>query len=82
MTAMRYAILAADGECYALRDTVVEASAARVQAEEYLHEAASCGHPAAPAWVAARLPFRLVCVSVEKAAELLEDGTPVLDREP
>jgi hypothetical protein len=76
-----YVVRAADGEPYALRKTLSEAREASVQAEAYLDEAAACGHPAAPGWVARRLPIEIRPVSQRLWDEILEE-TPVLDREP
>jgi hypothetical protein len=77
-----YAIVDALGEVYALRQSVDAAFTAKRQAEEYLDEARSCGHAAAPSWVSERLPFTIKTVSVSERAAALDDGTPVLDREP
>lgn len=70
------------GECYALRDVEDQARLARVEAEEYLHEAARCGHPLAERWASSRLPITMRAITVSERAAALEDGTPVLDREP
>lgn len=80
---MIWALFAKDGELYALRGSWPDIKKAESQGEEYLHGAATCGHPSAPAWVRARLPFRIRLMSESAALVLVEDeGTPVLDREP
>ena len=75
------AVKDATGECYAIRDTHEQAEEARASAINYLHGAETCGHPLAAGWVAKRLPFRVVMVTAEEREELLEQGTPTLDRE-
>lgn len=77
-----WAVMAANGECYALRSTYVDAEQARTEAGEYLYEAIGSGHPRARGWVNERLPFAVVMVDDQERAYLVEQGTPVLDREP
>lgn len=74
---------AIDSELYAIRYTPEAAQEACRAAREYLDEAAACGHPAAPAWVAERLPFKVVEVPTAELEVLHEQfGTPVMEREP
>jgi hypothetical protein len=76
------AILDAQGELYALATNQVEAAARKGQAEAYLDGAATCGHPAAGAWVRERLPIEVRHVTATEGLALLEEhGTPLLDRE-
>jgi len=77
-----YGVFDALGECYALRDTEDEARLAKVDADLYLHEATRCGHPLAEGWARQRLPLAIRTLTVSERAAALEDGTPVLDREP
>lgn len=77
-----FAVLDAEEECYAIRGTREEADLALQHAGEHLYGAATCGHPSASAWVDARLPLAVVTVTEEERIEMLENGTPVLDREP
>lgn len=77
-----YAVLDALGDCYAIRPDRIRAERARSDAIDYLNGAATCGHPNATTWVLKRLPFRMICIDAEERDALLEDGTPVLDREP
>ena len=76
------AVVAANGECYALRDNELHALVAKGHAEDYLFGAQSSGHPASTGWVRERLPFRVIAVDAEERDALLEDGTPILDQEP
>lgn len=77
-----FAVLCQLGEAYAIRPTLEEAEEALASAEWYLDGAATCGHSAAGGWLRKRLPLRVVPVDAAQVAELLEEGTPVLDREP
>ena len=77
-----YAVVDALGECYAMAADFVEAYKRKAQAEDYLFEAQSCGHPKAGPWVRERLPLRVLTVDADERDALLEDGTPVLEREP
>lgn len=77
-----YAIVDALDECYAIRSDRLTGEVARGQAVDYLFGAESSGHPAAGGWVAKRLPFALIMVTAEEREAYLEEGTPVLDREP
>jgi hypothetical protein len=77
-----YALEDATGECYAIRDSRVKIEDARAQGHDYLYGAESCGHPAASGWVSERLPFAVVTITAAERDEILEAGTPVLDREP
>jgi hypothetical protein len=79
---MKYAVLDARGECYAIEETRGGAVIRQIDATDFLREAAECGHPAAPRWVAQRLPLRVEEIGEEQASELREEGTPVLEREP
>jgi hypothetical protein len=76
------AVVDALGECYAIRTDDLEALRAKGEAELHLFEAESCGHPRAASWVRERLPFRILCVDADERADLLDAGTPVLEREP
>lgn len=78
----RYGLFARNGDCYAIRDSMTEAELARLDAARYLDEAATCGHPGAAGWVAKRLPFEVRLLAPGEASLILEDGIPVLDREP
>lgn len=69
-------------EAYALRESMEAAREARADAELHLDDAATCGHPDAPAWVAKRLPIEIRPVSQQQWDEYMAEGTPVLDREP
>jgi hypothetical protein len=77
-----FAVVDATDEVYAIRPTLDQAQEMALAAIEHLDEAASCGHPAAGSWVRARRPIRVVPMSADERAAALEDGTPVLDREP
>jgi len=78
----RYAVIGANDEVFAITETKQAAEEARLEAALYLREAASCGHPRAPGWVAEHEPLRIEVIDAERARELREDGTPVLEREP
>ena len=78
----RWAIVDASGEVYAIARDREERIRLLSQSYRYLHEAEVCGHPDAPAWVRDRLPVRAERITPERAAELREDATPVLEREP
>lgn len=77
-----YALLDATDEVYAIRGTQPEIEQAKADAIDYLDGAARCGHPSAPSWAAERLPFTVLTVTEEERIEMLEEGTPTLDREP
>lgn len=77
-----FAVEADTGEVQALRDTYPGAVAAVDQAETYWDEAAACGHPSAPGYVAQMYPFRIRQVTKQEWNDILDTGTPVLDREP
>lgn len=77
-----FAVVDALGECYAIRGTRDEANAALAAASDHLTEALGSGHVAAAKWVAEREPFGLLTITEEERIEMLEEGTPVLDREP
>jgi hypothetical protein len=77
-----YAVEDALGEVYAIRDSRVAAEEARSQAYDYLYGAESSGHPRAAGWVAERLPFAVVTITAGERDAIMEEGTPVLDREP
>lgn len=77
-----FAVIDAREEVYAIRETRAEAERARSAAYDYLFGAASCGHPSAPGWVEQRLPFAVLTITEEERIEMLENGTPTLDREP
>lgn len=77
-----FAVVCAQDECYAVRDSLLEAEKARGDATEYLLDAESCGHSLAHGWVAQRLPMSVLGVTSEEREALLDEGTPVLDREP
>ena len=77
-----YAVKDATGECYAIRPSQAEAEIAAEVGRAYLHGAETCGHPLAPGWVAERLPLQIVGLDAEEHADLLDEGTPTLDREP
>lgn len=76
-----FALVAANGETYAIRATEEAAEAARGPAKAYLDSAYASAHPAAGAWCNAREPFRVVALTFEEREERLEDEV-VLDREP
>jgi len=78
----RWAILDAQGEVYAITGDPGAIAGLLALAESYLYEAASCGHPAAPAWVDERLPLEVVGMSIERADELRAEARPVFEREP
>lgn len=77
-----YAVTDQTGDLYGLSETREDAERVLRAASEYLREARDCGHPAAGAWVRKRLPLQVVEITPEDAQELLEEQTPVLDREP
>jgi hypothetical protein len=77
-----YALMTATGECMAIRYDYMEAITARDQALDYLLAAESCGHSRAVSWVAERLPIRTLIVDAEEVETIMEEGTPLLDREP
>jgi hypothetical protein len=78
-----YAILDKQGELYAMAANQAEAKAQVERAEVYLDGAATCGHPAAAAWVAARLPIEAKPVTAAQGLALLQGRcVPVLEREP
>lgn len=78
-----YVLVDATGELLALtddRDELLDVWMPRARA--YFAEAASCGYPGAAGWAARREPLTVRIVSTETRDELLEDGTPLLQREP
>jgi len=77
-----YAVVDRQGECYAIRTDVIEAQKARGEGVDYLIGAVESGHPRAAGWVAARLPLAILTITEEERIEMLENGTPTLDREP
>lgn len=77
-----FVVEAATGEAQAMRETRAGAVAAIDQAEMYWDEAATCGHPDAPGYVALKYPFRIRQITRQEWDDILEDGQPVLDREP
>lgn len=76
-----FAVVSADGQVYAIRETSTDATKALDEARDYLAEAAACGHPNAPSWVMAHFPFRVRALTKAEHDEILADGTPILDRE-
>jgi len=76
-----WAVLDAQGECYALCPTPDAAGGALTDAELYLDEALGSGHSLAVRFVYERLPIRIERVTPERAAEIREDGPPILERE-
>lgn len=77
-----FALVAANGEVYAIRDSQEAAEAMRPAAEGYLDDAYASAHPAAGAYCNARTPFRVEALTFEEHEEALEDGPGLLDREP
>jgi TPR repeat protein len=77
-----FVVEADTGEAQALRGTYAAAVAAVDQAESYWEEAVASGHPGAASFVAAMYPFRIRQVTHDEWQDILEDGTPVLDRGP
>lgn len=75
-----FAVMTANGECMAIRQNVTEAIEARMHGVEYLEGA--LGHPRAARWVMERMPLTVIALDSEEWLALLEDGTPMLDREP
>jgi hypothetical protein len=69
-------------ECYAIREEHPQAFGALREAQTMLGEVAACGHPNAPAWAYGRMPLEVREVTDEEHEEILENGTPWLDREP
>jgi hypothetical protein len=82
MNAESFAVRDRVGECYAVRESYAEAVAAKASAADYLYEAAACGHPRAAGWVAERLPLSIVRLTPAEVEAVLDEGVPVLDREP
>lgn len=70
------------GEAQTIRPTVTEALKGIIDCNDYYHEAETCGHPAAPGWVKKKRPFTIRPITQDEHDRILEDGTPVLDREP
>ena len=80
---MKWLVVSATGEPQALRDTFAEAAEAVVHAENYWALAAACGHPSAPGYVQRLYPFRVRAMPDAEAEQfLLDEPTPILDREP
>lgn len=77
-----YVIEDARGEALALCDEHDDVDKWMLEARAYFAEAWGCGHPAAGPWVAERLPVTSRVLTVEEREEILEDGTPTLQREP
>ncbi len=75
-----FAVIAANGEPQAVRDTFEEAQAALVDTENYWYEASVCGHPDAPGYVRKLEPFAIRQVNRAERDELAE-YPPVIDRE-
>lgn len=71
----------AHGEPQAMRDTFAEATAAVADVESHYDDAATCGHPDAPGWVARKRPFRVRQITRAERDEF-EEFPPVIDREP
>lgn len=76
-----FAVEAATGEVYAIRETSTDAATAAEDARRYIGEGGSCGHPDAPSWAMKQLPFRVRALTKAEHDEILADGTPTLDRE-
>ena len=80
------------GEAQAIRDTFEQAEQAIVECENYYYDAETCGHipgsggsgqPVDPHdWVAKKRPFTIRPITADERDQILEEGTPVLDREP
>lgn len=79
---MNFVVEDANGEAQALRNTQAEADKALADTEAYYYDAETCGHTDAPRWVAKKRPFRIRQITRAEAEQILEDGTPVIDREP
>lgn len=77
-----YGIFDAMGECLALTEDRDEAIELLHQGHAYYAEAASCGHPTAPGWVAERMPLTVRLVDAQEVEEIRDEGTPTLQREP
>lgn len=78
-----YLVESADGEPQAIRDSLGEAlHVALVDADAYYDGAATCGHSAGPAYAASKRPFKVRPITAAERDQILDDGTPVLDREP
>lgn len=71
-----------DGEAQAIRKTWAEADNALNDVEAYYYEAETCGHPRARGWVEAKRPFTIRQITRAERDEILENGTPIIDREP
>ncbi|MBA2742693.1 MAG: hypothetical protein H0U46_11880 [Actinobacteria bacterium] len=76
-----WAVLDAKGECYALCSTSDDAVEQLFYAERYLDEALGSGHSLAVRYVYELLPIRIEHVGPKRAAEIREEGTPILERE-
>lgn len=73
---------AKDGEPQAIRESFDEAfRVANIDAELYYDDAATCGHDRGPKYAASKLPCIVRPITAEERDQILEDGTPVLDRE-
>jgi hypothetical protein len=80
---MPWAVKCQRGEVYAIEETYARAVAQADSAQEFLLGALDCGHPRARSWVKARLPITCTKITRHEAYELrMEEGVPVLDREP
>lgn len=77
-----YIVEGTNGDVFAIADDRGEAETYRQQAQDWLTEAAMCGHADASAWARARRPVTIRIATDEDVEEAREEGTPLLQREP
>jgi hypothetical protein len=80
---MKYAVIDQKRDVYAVASSVHSLRPKVAQAEAYLEEARTCGHPLAKRWVEERLPIEIVEVGDDEETSLsarIPTRVPILER--